>query len=517
MPKPYVIDFSGATLNDFKANDKLLPNEFVEFKNVLPNRQGRMVKRNGFTDLTSGTQLPSAEVLFIEPIVSVDLGDTAEKELIAYASSMRWLGDTNDDWTAVISGPTVASNAIFNFANGLSTNTVPSLYVATTTNGLYEIEGQGTPSATKIGSSSDASNPFDDASAVEYFLDKLWAGNVDSDSDRLYWSVTGDTNDFYSSGSGFIDMRTGGSGTLSGFNGIRGLRVYKNRLYIGTQDFLHVLTGNTSATFGQTRVTRVNNIIGRTMRQVGPWMFFVDKDGVWQFNGLNKIIVSEVLLNKWKDLSFENDILRCSATWDESLGYYAVFFPAVQEIWFYYYRTQQWVIWDTADGLGWNAVSSPITDSSNQDINFAIGSATSGKARGYSESTYRDDGSSSIITAVAKTGHVRLGEVNGTIGSRFTISHVDIETADQDAAGEITLTFTIDGTAQTAATLATADAGASKNTFPTAYDGDTNVRIDLGSMQMTGRYMQLEISDDDGNSGCDIRRITIWYNENKAV
>jgi hypothetical protein len=96
--------------------------------------------------------------------------------------------------------------------------------------------------ATKYGTGA----PWTIPDAVEFHLDKLFVANVTvsgtEHNDRVYWSVTGDDNDFTSSGSGFLDVRDPGGGSSNFAVGITGMRVYQNRLYIAQQSSLYCLT-----------------------------------------------------------------------------------------------------------------------------------------------------------------------------------------------------------------------------------------------------------------------------------
>jgi hypothetical protein len=353
--------------------------------------------------------------------------------------------------------------------------------------------------------------------SVEYFLDRLWVGSVSGAPDQLWYSVAGDDDDWTGAGSGNLTLRYPGGGTNANSLDISGLRVYRNRLYILSEGALHVLTGTTAETFGVSILRDQNYGNGSTMYVAGEWLFWVDRDGIWQFNGTTAINIGQRdMREEWESLSDTADIDLATGSWDDQYRYYHVYFPGQDEHWFYFYDTGQWFIRTYASTDEVQCISPPIPYAGSNPNTYCLGTTTNGKVFRYPNGL-DDDGNT--VTASFKTGHIRLGELQGgKPGDWFEIKRVDVETADQDETGVLNFIFTINGAAQTSKALTTTDAGASPETFPTSYDGkDGNSQVDISDIQRVGKYMQLEVTDDDANSRCDLRRIIVWYERREGL
>jgi hypothetical protein len=497
-------------MNTSQANDKLIPPVMEEVVNIETARRGRARKIYGYDDISvnasADVQLV-ARINAIAPITPGDLASTILGSVIVIGDGefygLDLLASTWSAWSIVAPGDSYP----WNIAWGINASGVAVVYFAR--NNVFACRNLGT--ATKYGTGA----PWTIPDAVEFHLDKLFVANVTvsgtEHNDRVYWSVTGDDNDFTSSGSGFLDVRDPGGGSSNFAVGITGMRVYQNRLYIAQQSSLYCLTGTTSETFGVERITDINIINGATMYVTGGFLFFVDRDGIHQFNGrTTKNIMAPSMFAKWDTLVSSPDIGSATATWDEIDGVYKVFFPNAQELWCYHYRTGQWDIrtFNSTDDV--RVVGPPMNTIVGRATNFGLGSLTSGKAWHVNDQVVTDDGGT--ITGSVTTGNIRLAEMNGgRPGDHARLLYIDIEAVQQDQAGVIKVDITIDGTAQATASLTGADAGGSADTFPTHYDGKPTTRIDLGSISKSGRFFQFKFSDDDANSRMDLRRVTVWY------
>ena len=512
QPLPYVIDFDNLTMNTTQANDKLIPPVMEEVKNIELARKGRARKIYGYEDLSNnvstGPDVGGTRINAIAPLTPGELTTNQIPHAVCIRDDQFYYLDLYAAAWAASDVVTPGDKYPWNLAWGINADGLAVVYFA---NGdVFASRNIG--GVTKYGSGADWTVP----DAVEFFLDKLFVANVTVSSvthnDRLYWSETGDDNGWdTAAGSGFLDVRDPGGGRSSFSVGITGMRVYKNRLYIAQQSSLYVLTGTTSETFGVERITDINIINGATMYVVGDYLFFVDKSGIWKFNGIQTInIMAPSMYDKWNDLNRHTDIGAATAPWDELEGIYKVYFPVVKEEWRYYNYTGQWSIrtFNSTDNL--RVISPPLNIKSGVAKNYGLGSLTNGKVWNVTDQAVTDDGGT--ITGSVTTGQIRLAEMNGgRPGDHARLLYIDIEAVQQDEAGVIKVDITIDGTAQATASLTVADAGGSADTFPTHYDGKPTTRIDLGSISKAGRFFQFKFSDDDANSRMDLRRVTIWY------
>ena len=285
------LDFLGSSINTTISPDKRVPPAFTDLKNSELAQVGRFQKRFGISDSSTNASpdIPETAVNAVVPGLLSDLGNLVNQVLVAVGDdAFYWQFQKASAWASIGAAQTAADTYPYRVAWGFDEASDPVVYFANnesnTGPGVFAIDAiNGT--LTKIGSDSDGSNPWDDGDAVEYFLDKLWVGKVDANTDRLYWSVTGDHNDFYSDGSGFINLRNPGGGSGTASLGITALRRYRNRLYIGSASTLSVITGTTSNTFGSSFIRPQNAVAGATMFVAGDFLFFADHDGIWQFNG----------------------------------------------------------------------------------------------------------------------------------------------------------------------------------------------------------------------------------------
>ena len=467
-----IFEFNAPTMNTTVDTTLRITPLYEMIKNLILANNGVLTKRSGIDDWSSGGNPTGAKINAIAPQSRVANMYTQTWIYAIVDDDLVFTQGQADTWTVVTSAITSGDTTPYRIAWGLDSNKEPTVYFANYPNfsgpGVIQVKNSGgsggNPSSTIIGSGT-----FTGGNAVEFFLDKLFVGNSSAAGDRLYWTVTGDDDDWTGSGSGFLDLRFPGAGDNANSNGINGLRVYRNRLYILTGSSLHVLTGSTSGTFG-TQILRQQNFgNGSTMYTAGEWLFYVDRDGIWQFNGTIAINIAQRDMRlRWEGLSDTADIDVATATWDDQYRYYSVMFPGDNEQWFYYYDTGQWCIFTYASTDEIQCVSPSIPYAGANPNTYVLGTTTNGKVFRYPNST-DDDGND--ITSVLESGHISLGGLAGFPHSEATITDVWLDHRDQTAAITVTLDVEVDGTEATDATSAvtTATGGGGINTSPTLY------------------------------------------------
>ena len=507
------IDFVNMTMNTTLANDKLSLPHMVEIKNAELEQTGTFRKRRGSELFNSGGQpleSSSSTINFISPIAP-NLNDTTNNYL-AISDDTPYT-TSSGTWTVSGAGALTGADvypwrSAFGVGPASGNNRLSALYYANIASGVYRAVS-GTP-ATKLGGAT-----WDKADAVEAHLDKLFVGNVIDSSptlyryDRIRWCATGDDTDWTGAGAGFLDLRIDGgasnTASLAYARRITGLRVYHNRLYIATQVSLHRLTGTTSSTFGVDFLRPQNYVNGSTMWVTGDILWYVDRDGIWAFNGsIARNVVHGMMRDKWQVLDSEDDIDVATATFDDRQGLYIVYFRATAEAWVYHYRTGQWDIYDMSDGYDVNVISYPLLSADIDEPDFMLGTQATGKIYHFSDSLSQDDGNA--ITASFTTGHLPIAGQ----GNRFELQWMDLYAARQATAGTITNTITIDGVnVQTAAsadpTFTVTATGGSAETFPQRFVMNTL------PVQRQGEYLQMKLTDATDAHRCDLRRMDIWY------
>src|SRR3990167_9275050 len=110
-----------------------------------------------------------------------------------------------------------------------------------------------------------------------------------------------------------------------------------------TDNSLHVLTGSTSNTFGQTFLRGQNKGNGFTMWVADDRLFFCDRNGIWMFNGSTaQNIIFGKMKDRWQNLSTTGDADLATAGYDESVGIYYIYFPTKGHLWVYDYVRDRW-------------------------------------------------------------------------------------------------------------------------------------------------------------------------------
>lgn len=506
-------------MNTTLASDKRVPPIFTEIKNVDISKKGRLVKRFGISNASTNASpdIPETRINAIAPWVLGDPASPTNQFIVALGDDQFYYQVfKTSSWQTAGSAQTGADTFPWRIAWGINAALAPRVYFADKNAGVFAIEA-ALGSLTKHGSDSDASNPWDDAEAVEYFLQRLWVANIKNGStnlaDSLYFSVAGDDNDFYSAGSGLLVIRPPGGGTSSTSVGILGLRVYRNSLYVATGVSLGRITGTTEDTFGHEFIRPQRNVTGSTMYAAGDYLFYVDFDGIWQFNGSTAInLVNDPSLpgnmqEKWDALSDANDIEVATATWDDGRKFYSVYFPAVAEQWFYHYETGQWMIWTYSAPNAIRVISPPCgAFNDGQQVDFALGAATNGHVYRLNKSVKQDDGVA--IVASITTGHMPIAGY----GNEARITGIAVYVARQTADSTIKLDITPDGDTHInpVQLSLTATLAGSQQDFPTKYVFDSPTDSS-GNEAATGEFFQFKLTCETDNVLEDVRALEIEY------
>lgn len=455
QPIPYVIDFDGLTMNASQANDKILPPQMCEVKNIEIARQGRLKKTYGYDNMSTN-ESPNVtgeqRINAISPNIVGSLGNATDSYQVVIAGAQFY-------YQTVSTAAWVAATAIspgeiipWNLAWGINASSEPVSYFAEESKGVFAVEAVG-GTAVKYG----ASAPWTIAGSVEFFLDKLFVGKPTVggtiEADRIYWSETGDDNGWsLAGGSGNLSLRDPGGGTAAISVGITGMRVYNKSLYIAGANNMFRLTGTTSATFGVERVVDVDFVNGATMYVSGGLLWYVDALGIWACNGRSsKNVMTDGMRDEWNKLSQANDIRLATASWDDSEGIYRIFFPTVREQWNYHYRDNRWSIRVYTGDDPMRVIGPPCNIFQGTAPNYSLGADSNGRVFNVNDTVDTDD--TNTITGEATTGHIRLGELRGMVGAHARLQYMDIEAIRQEdkggsSAGIFKVDIYIDGVIQ---------------------------------------------------------------------
>lgn len=501
MPR-LTIDFINMTMNTTLATDKRVPPVFTEIRNADIEVEGRFRKRHGYSNWSTNASpnAGSGSVGMVAPAILNDFFST----IYAISGADIYYNDANrtDAWTDT--SINAYSGWPYQLSWGLNASGKNVLYVAYPIQGLWGLFNDKS-APVKYGYASDASNPWENCACGEWWLNRLWVGNVQTHAgteyrNRLYYSVTGNDNDFYSSGSGYLSL------TPPGYPYIDALRVYRDNLYVATSGALMMITGTTEDTFGSEYIRPIRSIQRATMYVVDDFMYWADVNGIWEFDGSTAVNLTERdQVQEWR----ASRLNGATATWDEEQGIYSVYFSyPPYPILNYHYREKRWTK-NIADGsTAFRVISPPIGywGTIKNPIAYLAGGITGGKVYLIDQNYSQDDGTA--ITADIETGQLPLGGV----GNEVRIKRMFLYAAKQTTQYTVKLDVVIDGgrdVTPTQLTL-TIPAAASAQDFPTRYTFDTLVDSS-GNETATGEYFKFKLTCDTNNVREDIRAFVIDY------
>ena len=194
---------------------------------------------------------------------------------------------------------------------------------------LVAVNGQDTDAIKWTGASDNAATLDDDSrftkpKHVAFWENRLWIGNTNGTTDRVWRSDPGDIEtwdalSFYSLG-----------------YEVTGLQPFQNTLAIHTEYGIHTLTatGNSTIPFQQQQRTQRGTIAGRTIVTIpGERQIFLREDGIYQWTGGPAV----------EKISFALDDRYWSNLNTARLKYaFALYYPAEEQIWFFLpYGTSQ--------------------------------------------------------------------------------------------------------------------------------------------------------------------------------
>ncbi len=194
---------------------------------------------------------------------------------------------------------------------------------------LVAVNGVDTDGITWAGGTNNAGTLDDDSrftkpTWIAFWENRLWLGNENSNSDRVWRSDAG-------------DITTWGATAYHQFGyAVTGLQPFQNTLAVHTADGIHTLTatGNSTIPFQQQQRTQRGTIAGRSIVTIpGERQIFVRADGIYQWTGGAQV----------DKISFALDDRYWSNINTARLAYsFALYYPANEEVWFFLpYGTSQ--------------------------------------------------------------------------------------------------------------------------------------------------------------------------------
>ena len=449
------LDAIQATEHHTKFPSKIYPPNYRELRNLNLTMDGVFATRFGYENLNTNAS-PNAGTGQITAVAPAGMESASSVLYDGYCiggpttgsdnATIYWMGLRNDDWTSA--GITTATNTYpWQYAWGYNSARTPGVILSPVgdSGGGKIYFGASLGTVTQLGSVSDASNLWTTGRCAEYFLNRGWIGAPDGVNDRVYYSITGNLNNYYGIGSGYLELFPPGGAFID----LTGMCIYRNRLFFACSTTLMVLTGTTERTFGTQYVHRVNVINGATMLSSENLMFYQDLDGIWIFNGATPVNIGLLdQANIWDDLS-QLDKVQASACIDKMQGIYRIFFPAANQIWEYWYRKKRWVINVPAFTTDVIRVIGPIGPQlEGPYANYPLGAATNGRVF-INHSEQKTDVGTAIIPII-KTGDLMLGLLNEKPGYEATVTDIWVlAIPDSSTDYTVTLDMDVDGTALT--------------------------------------------------------------------
>jgi hypothetical protein len=346
---------------------------------------------------------------------------------------------------------------------------------------------------------------------------------------RIRWSKTFDwqtdfdglgAGSFESPGSNYMDIPTIGT------HSVVGMRSFRGNLYVLTTSDLFVITGKTTAQFGLTKILSTPSAIGPTFWASDRYLFWVDANGLHQFNGSQERNLSEKHMPvAFKALNVEGYSITGvgvagrlpTAFINEKLKIYGVHFPYVSSdvpgkvTWLYNYDRDTITTY-TYDYL--EAGTSDITYVSDYHDNGSIWVGTSNAASDAAvagggkyvfEPVIADpqDWGSKAITTILETGDINLAAEQGLSYEDAAILHrIDLYCVpDPDVDVTYQLDLTVDNET-TASQTVTVDKGS--DTQPTL------AMMPLPALK-TGSFFKFKITEATNGARGDLRKVDIFY------
>ena len=509
MPERYHIDFSQMTMNTSLSTDKRIPPLYTLVKNADPSIDGKFKRRGGYTDLSTNAS-PNAGSVAINAVCPTILGDTgtvlANGVAITATPKLYSLALRASTWND--EGVTPTSTFPWQFAWGLNASQQQVVYLAPSSavagGTVYSVR-HAVGTTVLLG---QGANGFVTARCCAYFLNRLWVGaSAKSGSvvnDLVQYSVAGDDNDFNGTGSGTLSLKP----PYGLNNGMEAMAVYNGRLYFGAGASLMVLTGTTPSTFGSQFVQRVNIINGATFYPVGGFLWWVDIDGIWQFNGstAQNIALRDMAYFFNTELTL-TDKLTASMSWDESQGLIRLCFPTANVTIEYNYIHRTWAKIVYAGTRAINVIGPPCSKLLGGNVNYLLGAANTGEVFVQNDSTLTDDGNTVISSF--QSGYIHLAAMSnqGTYGDDFRLVALELHVAKRSVAITYKMDWQTDTqpTAESQKTLTVA-AASSDQDYPSVINANA-----LLPTHRTGKYLSFTLTEDTAAARGDLRGMTFYF------
>ena len=505
MPERYHIDFSQVTMNTTLANDKRIPPLYTLVQNVSTASEGSLSRRDGYENVATDTPLTagSAAINGVTPTVIGNTGTVLANAVAVTPTKIYFLSLRVAGWSDVT--PSVPTDAVgYQYAWGLNASQVQVVYLApssATAGGKIFSVTHALGTTVLLG---QGANGFVTARCCAYFLNRLWVGGSAKSgsvqNDLVQYSVAGDHNDFNGTGSGTLSLKP----PYGLNNTMEGMAVYNGRLYFAAGASLMVLTGTTPSTFGAQFVTRVNIVAGATMIVAGGYLWWVDTDGIWQFNGAKAVnIHGRDILGTTIPLV---DISYSSSSWDERQGIVRFFFPTSSFMLEYNYNHQTWKKQVFAGATPINVIGPPCAKLEGDSVNYLMGGTTSGKVYVSHNNTTTDDGTTPTMTLTSGAIHLAAMSNQGTYGDEFRIVALELHCKRQTSNVTYKITWQTDTqpTAESQRTLTVT--GTTATDIPYVVNANA-----LLPTHRTGKYLQFTLVEETASVISSLRGMTFYF------
>jgi hypothetical protein len=306
---PFLVQLDGGLVLDRDAFT-LPPGTAIQLQNFEPDINGGYRRINGFTKFNSNIvpQTSSSN----EVVLGVHI---YKDQVIAARGEKVFKGGATGSWTEIDTGRTSAGR--YQFANFNFDGTDKVVYVDGTNNAAVF----NNSSVTDVTASGRPADP----AFVEIFKSHVFYAGMSASPQELVFSVPFDEDDFTSSS---------GAGSIKVDGVIRGLKVFRESLFVFCADSIFRVQGSSLSDFAVVPVTRnIGCVDGFSIQEIAGDIVYLAPDGLRTIAGTERIgdvelgTVSKQIQPRLDNVSTD----RLSSVVIRDKTQYRLFFPTASE------------------------------------------------------------------------------------------------------------------------------------------------------------------------------------------
>ena len=261
---PFVVRLGGGLVLD-KDTFSIPPGSALQLQNFEPDINGGYRRINGFTKFN--TNIVPQTSIAAEKVLGVVI---YKDQVIASRGEKVFKGTSGSgSWTEIDTGRTSAGRydfEIFNFNN---------------TEKVIWCDGANTPSSYDNTTVTDLSTAPSDPAFVSVFKNHVFFGGMSTNPQEVVFSAPFDETDY---------TAANGAGSVRVDSAVKGLKVFRERLFIFCEDEIFSLAGSSVADFQLQPVTRkIGCVDGFSIQEIAGDLIYLAPDGLRTIAGTEKI------------------------------------------------------------------------------------------------------------------------------------------------------------------------------------------------------------------------------------